>query len=395
LKILVLCDRYPFPLTNGQNLRIFNYVRLLKARHHFDLVCYADVPAPPEVRGLFGQVQRFERPVPVRSSGMRRIVDAFDVEQFIPRSEAVRQALTQRLAGGHYDLVWVSGWDMIVNLPADQGVPVLADAVDDGVLEWWSKFRQSRGLVERSRMLKRVLMNARFERRYFGAAQGVLFVSELDAGVFRRIAPNSPTHVVHNGVDTDYFRPLGMAKHPDALVFEGNMGFAPNVEAALYLVREVLPLIRRRRPVKLALVGIRPAPEVQALAGEDVEVTGFVEDVRPYVDRAAVFLCPMLSGAGIKNKILQAWAMGVPVVGTRAATGGLAVREGDNMLLGDSPQALAAAVVRVLDDPALAKRLGEEGRRTAVERYTWAAKAAELEAVFERVAVAQRPLLAH
>jgi glycosyltransferase involved in cell wall biosynthesis len=163
------------------------------------------------------------------------------------------------------------------------------------------------------------------------------------------------------------------------------MSFAPNVEAALYFVKEVMPLLRRRGQVRLTLVGNRPAPEVQALAGRDIEVTGFVEDVRPFLDRAAVFVCPMLSGAGIKNKILQAWAMSVPVVATSAATGGLAVQEGGNILLGDTPQALADAILRVTHDAALASRLGAGGRRTVIDRYTWFAKAAELESVFRRV----------
>jgi len=388
LKILVLCDRYPYPLTNGQNLRIFNYVRLLKARHEFDLFCYADNAPPDEVTRLFGAVATVPRPAGVRAVGARRFAESLDVAQFIPDCPAAREEIRKRTAGKHYDLIWVSGWDMIVNVPPGIAVPVVADAVDDGVLEWWRNFRQARGVLNRLRQLKWVWMNARFERRYFAPAQGVLFVAELDASVFRRIAPRTPTYVVHNGVDTDYFRPRGAPRQPDTLVFEGNMGFEPNVEAAVYFVRTVLPLIRAERPVRLTLVGIRPAPAVQALSGRDVEVTGFVDDVRPYIDRSAVFVCPMRSGAGIKNKILQAWAMGIPVVGTSAATGGLKVREGENMLLGDTPGAFAAAVLRVLQRPALAQRLGEGGRNTALGHYTWTAKAEELEAVFQRVALA-------
>lgn len=386
MKILVLCDRYPFPLTNGQNLRIFHYVRALRAKHSFDLVCYAGDPAPKAVRELFGSINTFPRPARRPSAGLRRLVDAFDVEQFLPDSEDTRQWLRECLGRQHYDLIWVSGWDMIVNLPVEVRVPVLADAVDDGVLEWWRRLRQARGVVGRLRAFKWLLMNARFERRYFGAAKAVLFVSELDAQVFRRVSPGTPSFVVRNGVDTEYFRPLGTPRQPEALVFEGNMSFEPNVEAAAYFVSKVLPLVRRTRRVKLTLVGARPAPEVEALAGPDVEVTGFVEDVRPYIDRAAVFVCPMLSGAGIKNKILQAWAMGIPVIGTTAATGGLEAKEGHNILLGDTPEAFAGAILRVLDDQALAHRLGLAGRQTALDHYAWTGKAQELEAVFERVA---------
>ena len=381
MKILLLCDRFPYPLTNGQNLRIYHLVRQLGRRHAFDLLCYGDGDAPAEIRPLFARIEVFPRPPGVASTGVARWLDAFRVDSFIPASEPVRRHLGEACIARDYDVIWVSGWDMIVNLPQRFPVPVLADAVDDGVLEHWRRMRRTEGLFEKARALKWVAMNARFERRYFGAAQAALFVSELDASVFRRISPRTPTHVVHNGVDCEYFRPLATERRPLNLVFEGNMGFAPNVDAARYFVREVMPALRRARAVTLTLVGNNPAPEVRALACEDVEVTGFVDDVRPYIDRAAMFVCPMRIGAGIKNKILQAWAMGKAVVATRQAVGGLAYRDGQNILIADGTAALADGILRLLDDPDLSERIGAEGRRTVLASYTWDKKAAELEKV--------------
>jgi glycosyltransferase involved in cell wall biosynthesis len=385
LKILVLCDRYPFPLTNGQSLRIFNYVRQLRGRHRFDLLCYGDAPPPDDLASLFDRINVFPRPVPRFRRGLNRLWAAFDVEQFVPSSEVVRDELTRRFGAGGYDVAWVSGWDMIVNVPSGCGPPVLADAVDDGVLEWWRRLRQTRGTLEKVRMLKRVFMNARFERRYFGRSDAALFVSDTDAEVFRRISPHTPTHVIHNGVDTDYFRPMGSPKRRRSVVFEGNMNFNPNVEAARFLVLEVLPLLQSRGPVDVYLVGNHPAPDVLALQGDRVHVTGYVDDVRPYLDQAAVFVCPMLSGAGIKNKILQAWAMALPVVATPQAIGGLAVGSQQNMIVGYTAQELAGAIEGLFADDSLRETLGRNGRSTVEHHYTWRQKSEQLDDLFSRL----------
>jgi glycosyltransferase involved in cell wall biosynthesis len=150
----------------------------------------------------------------------------------------------------------------------------------------------------------------------------------------------------------------------------------------VYFATSVLPLIKARVPdVRFRIVGKNPAPEVAALASTDVEVTGFVDDVRPYLDRAAVFVCPLRKGAGIKNKILQAWAMGKPVVATSKSTGGLAVREGENILVRDDPREIADAVVELLESPAKRQSMAAAARATAESRYGWARQARALESV--------------
>lgn len=384
MKILVLCDRFPYPLENGQNLRIFHYVRELAARHAFDLLCYADpgAAAPAPLRPLFRSVRTFPRPRGAPASGVSRLLAAFRLDEFCPRSDAVAAFLAREGRAADWDLVWISGWDMVVNLPAEFEFPVLMDAVDEGVLEHVRELKRARSPGAAARTLKRLLMNYRFERRYFRPADACLFVSEVDAAFFSKVSPGTPTHVVHNGVDTDYFKPGSGGESNHDVVFEGNMSFPPNADAAVYFASSVLPLIRARVPgVRFRIVGKNPAPEVAALAGADVEVTGFVDDVRPYLDRAAVFVCPLRKGAGIKNKILQAWAMGKAVVATSASTGGLAVREGENILVRDDPAGIAEAVVELLENPARRKSLAAAARATVEARYGWARQARALEAV--------------
>ncbi len=192
--------------------------------------------------------------------------------------------------------------------------------------------------------------------------------------------------VVPNGVDVDYFAPMEIGADKDYVVFEGNMDFAPNIDTARRLALEILPLLSKHAPnVRIGLVGRDPAPEVRQLASSRVEVTGTVDDVRPYLAKASVFACPMKLGSGIKNKILQAWAMGRPVVATSTSLGGLSALDGVNILVRDTPKAFAAAVANVISDPELAKSIGAAGRATAVREYSWQQRAKQLDSLLKAV----------
>ncbi len=380
MRVLVICDRYPFPLHNGQNLRIFHYVRQLRARHQFDLLCYGDGDVPPEAAELFDQIVSYPRPVDNDESLRGRLARTFVAKRIIPASEPFRQELQRRLSGGRYDLLWMSGWDTVVNIPLPCPVPFLADIVDEGVLENWREVRIRTGFSPRVQAARRLLQHWLVERHYFRRADSCLVVADRDAEMFRRVCPGTPTVAIPNGVDEQLFQPLGTPEDEATLVFEGSMEFEPNVDAANYLVREILPLVHRQIPgARVVLVGRDPSPEVKNLQGKHVDVTGFVDDVRPYLDRATVFVCPMRKGAGIKNKVLQAWSMGKAVVATPTAAGGLAVRDEENIVIRDTPAALAAAIVELLRDPARRALIGAAARETILSAYTWVRCAEQLE----------------
>jgi len=277
--------------------------------------------------------------------------------------------------------------------PRWQAVPVVADLVDDMVLTFRRAMHAAPRWLDKLRYWKYAHVFGRFERESMLRAAHCVVVSEEDAASFARVSPRVPVSVVANGVDTDHFAPDGTAAEPGHLVFEGTMGFPPNEQAALHLVQNIMPRIWAVRPqTTLALVGRGPGPAVLALASERVQVTGSVADVRSHVLRAEVFVCPLVSGAGIKNKLLQAWAMERPVVATSMSIGGLQARDGVDLLVRDGAQAFADGVLELLADPERRAALGRAGREVAVGRFAWGAMAAQLEGLLaQAVHAAQRP----
>lgn len=216
----------------------------------------------------------------------------------------------------------------------------------------------------------------------------VLTVSEADRIFFERFVEPSKMTVIGTGVDTDYFRPSTGQETPNSLVFTGAMDWMPNEDAILYFLDSVFPLIRSKIPdAKFTVVGRRPSEKLRNIAAgiPGVSVTGRVEDVRPYVNQAAVYVVPLRVGSGTRLKIFEAMAMGKAIVSTTVGAEGLPVRDGVNLLLGDTAQAFAEKVVSLLGDPLLRKNLGSTARRLVEERYSWSSVAEEFETVLRSV----------
>jgi glycosyltransferase involved in cell wall biosynthesis len=382
MNILLLASRAPYPLHNGEDLRIFYFVKYLSERHKIYMIAYGAENLPGELSSYFEHVQSVSRKAADRPSRnpAARALEALSPNQLYssdPEIRAVLRDLTSRLK---FDLVWIPAWPMIHYLTEVRQIPVYLDLMDDGVLEFARDLRLSRSLKEAAINLKKLWVNFRFERKFFPRAKLCSLVSERDSSILKWVCPKARQVVIPNGVDTEYYTPLGLKENFPSIIFEGNMGFPPAVDAVLYFCRNVLPLIQRDVPnVRFYVVGKDPAPEIRALTDDHVIVTGFVEDVRPYLDRASVFVCPIRKGAGIKNKILQAWSMAKPVVATTTALGGLSAINGENIVVADEPASLAQAVRELLFDGELRRRIGTAARQMVLKHYTWQHKVQLLE----------------
>jgi polysaccharide biosynthesis protein PslH len=383
MRILVLCDRPPFSMHDGLVLRLVNFVRALSARHTFDLICLTrpDQDADPELSGCFAAIDK--HPYPHSASlpwGLLDRLSRLSPQTIAPLSTSASVSISRALSAERYDLVLDAAGNMLRHLPERMPVPLVVDTVDEMVLVQWRRLG-STPVTHWAPILRRLLEHLWFEHWQLRRATLNILASDEDARVARWVCGQVPAVAIPNGVDTAFFAPMqGVQSEPNSIAFEGSMRFGPNVDAATHLCREIFPLIKARRPsAKLWLIGRDPAPAVRALASESIVVTGTVPDVRPYLARAAVFVCPMRQGGGIKNKILQAWAMGKPVVATSRSLGGLPAKDGVNLLIRDSPAQFALATDALLADPSRCELLGANARTTVTSCYGWNALAYRLE----------------
>ena len=229
---------------------------------------------------------------------------------------------------------------------------------------------------------------ARLERRYLQLADHVLTVSETDRHFFARFIHPAKITVIPTGVDVNYFQPSAETEKPNSLVFTGAMDWLANEDAIIYFAERILPLVRRQvSEASLWIVGRRPSRKVKALQARfsGVYVTGKVEDIRPYVQQASVFVVPLRVGSGTRLKIFEAMAMSKAVVATSVGAEGLPVTHTQNILLADKPDEFARSIVMLLRDRATRERLGQAARDLVARNYSWASAGHHLDSVLREV----------
>jgi len=207
--------------------------------------------------------------------------------------------------------------------------------------------------------------------------------TEAERRDFEAAIPGAPVSIVRNGVDLDVFRPGGAAKVPGRILFTGVMDYFPNVDAVTWFVADILPRVREEMPdAHLVICGSRPSPAVRALAARaGVIVTGRVPDVRPYLEAAEIFVAPLRIARGIQNKVLEAMAMGLPVVASIAAWAGTGIPRGEGIETADDAADYARHVLRLLRDPAYRNSMAAAARAAVERDYAWPAQMAILDDV--------------
>jgi len=377
-------------------VRPFNLIRELSTRHEITALCL--VPSPDEERHL-AELARYCRvePVPlVRAQARRRCaragVSATPLWVSYFASDDMRSRLRDRLSSGACDIVhlehiktapWIAG------LPRS-GIPVVYDAVDCATLYLTRRYRS----IPLTRPLQKALWGSelvkmrRYERDAVRSYDTTLVNSPVDREALARLCgPDTQIRALLNGTDLTYFCRWDGPRQWGQLVFCGKLDYFPNAQAAHFLARDVMPRVWLDEPsAQLTIVGSNPGPSIRRLANDPrITVTGYVDDVRPYVGNASIALCPVLVKAGIQNKILEAMALGTPVVATTLAAEGLDVRHQTHLLTGTGPHELATAVLRLLRDPALRETLADSAHEFVQRHHDWSAVAHELEAAYEQV----------
>lgn len=395
-RILVISSFLPSRESGGR-VRLRALMQRLAAAHSVSLLSYAPPAVSPqivdEVRAQYDDVVTVPHDQVVRGSKralqLRSLITTRSFERLAHEGAPFQAALDRMLLRSRFDVVHIEGCAMAnFTFPAD--VPVVLDEqnVEYDVLHRVASV--TRSLPRRLYNHLDYLKLRSEEERAWRTVDAVAMTSSRDESFVRRILPGARTAVVPNGVDVEFFTPGSGPVERGTLLFFGEMGYYPNTDAMLFFIREVFPLLRRAgRAVKLVVVGPSAPPAIRALASSDVIVTGAVPDLRPYLQAAQVVVVPLRVGGGTRLKILEAMAMGKAVVSTRLGAEGLDVTHGDDILLADGAQAMAAETRRVLEDDDLARGLGSAGRRLVESRYDWNASVRRLEALYETAMLAR------
>lgn len=391
-RILALTSRLPYPPREGHQLRSWHVLRALAAVHEVTLLSVLrDDDRPDECAPLRDMLARLEF-FPLRAQG-RSLAGAllrgtlgrrpFVVQKY---ASAALRARIAELAGAA-DLIHVDMLPLLANVPQELGLPLVLNAhnVEHQLL-------RQRASIE-AHWARRLFLRAqvgkleRFERDACRAATHVLACSPDDAAQLSALAPATPVSVVANGVDVQHCRPApAPATHPAQLIFVGQMGWFPNRDGVRWFLDEVLPrILARRADARFVLIGksqgLRVPPAVQA----HVQLAGFVDDFSAQMHAAAVYVVPLRSGSGTRLKVLEAMAFGKAIVSTRVGAEGIELQDGREVLFADTAEEFAAAVLRLIEDPAYAHQLGDAARAQALARYDWNAIGRGIVALYERI----------
>jgi sugar transferase (PEP-CTERM/EpsH1 system associated) len=380
-------------LPSSVRIRPLGFIRALSKRHAITLVTLIH---PQMERRFLDEVAPYCEAVHLltlnRTEALSRcalsLPTTTPLSVAFTQSSKMRRTVRELVRRGGYDLVHVEfarAAPLVRELAPDQAK--VYDAVDSMTLASARTFWASHSLPRKAIAAFEWLKFRSYEAWAVRQFDHVLVSSRADWSALATLAPDVPLSILPNGVDSDYFAPreIGGSANPLTIAFLARLSYHANVSSILHFYRRVLPLIRAEYPdVRLLLIGRDPTPEVQALAADPlVDITGYVPDVRPFLARATVAISPMRVGAGVSNKVLEAMAMGLPVVATTLATDALAAEHDRELLIADYPADFADMVNALLSSPRLRRRIGRQARAYVEKHHRWPAIAERLEAIYQ------------
>jgi sugar transferase (PEP-CTERM/EpsH1 system associated) len=399
MRILLLTPQRPYPPHQGTTLRNFNLVKELSNRHTVCVLTFLEPDQNPDEPGPLPELCEWVETVPLspRSIGQRlrqllltRRPD-MSWRLWSPRfSERLAARLREEPP---FDVVELEGIEMAPYLPileAAQPRPLII--YDAHNAEWILQQRAFAADISSPGRWPAALYSwvqwhrlRRYEAALLRRVDHTVAMSAPDKVALRDLMPNAPITVIPNGVDLAAYTRFKGKPIPYDLLFTGKMDFRPNIDAALWFGQQVLPVIQAQRPhTTFAIVGQRPHPRLDPLRDRPgVTITGYVEDVRPYISGATVYVAPLRVGGGTRLKLLEAMAMGKAIVSTTVGAEGFPVVSGQELILADDPEDFASKIVMLLEKPGQRRELGRTGQGFARANYGWDALVPKLEKIYE------------
>jgi len=395
MRVLQFAPRVCWPLDTGAKLRNYHLARVLAQRSHVSLLAFSDQEqSSPNLTELYEQVIMVARdsaytfPKLVRGALGKTPLPVLNYT-----TESMKRALSRVLSENYFDIIQIESIHLMAYLAiiraAAQKPIVVCDwhNLESELMRRYSE-QEPRGL-RRAYAGRTARLMSEFEQRAVREFDAHVVVSQRDEQRLRDLNPGARIFLIENGVDTAFYSDLGARVESEARrsVFVGSMDYHANSDGVVDFAREVWPRLRERRPeLVFTVVGKDPAPEVRELAKiAGIEVTGTVDDVRPFYREAIAAVVPLKVGGGSRLKILEAMAAGVPVVSTTLGAEGLGVRHDENILIADSNEELAEAIISLVESESQRRDLIEAGRALVSRRYDWSSLGASLFRAYEEL----------
>ena len=384
MRVLHFSPRVCWPLDTGAKLRNYHLARVLSEKADITLLAFTDAEQlPGELEKFYEQVIAIPRdPGYTLSKIIRGTLGSTPLPVLNYTTGSMKRALESILRECDFDIVQVESIHLMSYLPiitaARQRPLVICDwhNIESELMKRYSK--REPNILKRAYAGKTARLMSEFERRAMHEFDAHIAVSQRDAQQLHNLNSEARVFVIENGVDTAYYEEAAVpganpAGQPHRIVFVGSMDYHANIDGAVSFARDVWPGLQDRHPELIfTIVGRDPAPEVRALAtNPGIEVTGTVDDVRPFYREALAAVVPLKVGGGSRLKILEAMAAGVPVVSTTLGAEGLDVHDGEDVVIADTKEQLVEKIVSVIESEELRQQLGAAGRALVSERYDW------------------------
>lgn len=373
MKILVILSRVPYPLEKGDKLRAFHQIKSLSKNNEVFLFALNDIPLHKDARSVlesfckkviickiskisifinlikaFFSGKPFQVGYFYNSKAQKKIDEIIEIEkpdhiycQLVRVTEYVRHSAIRKTVD-YQDALSTGQERRKINAP------------------FYKRFVFH---MEAERLKK-------YEVEIFDDFNNKTIIAEQDREMIQHTQKNK-IFIVRNGVDMEYFKPVLQEKNSD-LVFTGNMNYPPNVDAAVFLAKKVLPLLLEKYPeFKLKIAGASPAPAVQELASEHIEITGWVDDMRTCYAESKIFIAPMQLGSGLQNKLLEAMSMQIPCITSLLANNSLQATGNKEILIGKTPEEYANHIFFLLENPEKAMAIAQNGYDFVKNNYSW------------------------
>ena len=386
MRILQITPRVPYPPDDGGKIGIFNITKYLSMRGHKITLLSLDSIPVKDMSGLekFCNVKTVF--ANTSNSYLKMFLNLFSPSPYTMSKYYIKDFETKLyslLKKNRFDIVHIDSLHMAYYgkmIKSHFNIPIVLREHNVESVIWERYYQESSNLLKKTYAGIQFKKVYKYESKILEVFDKCLMITKEDEKRIKQMNPKIKTAVVPAGVDTSKFFPMDITPEPYSIVFVGSMDWLPNIDGVLWFYKKIFPKIKHEMPsTKLYIVGKNPPLEIKNIVDKNVIITGYVNDVREYMAKAAVFIVPLRIGGGMRIKILEAFAMKKPVVSTTVGCEGIEIKDRGNIYVADDDERFAEKVIELLVDGKKRKEIGENALQLVRNKYTWERVAKSLE----------------